>query len=235
MPELDNIKRALQEKIVPGKDKDLMRFFKTGKGEYGEGDLFLGISVPDQRKVVNSFWKKISLSEVQELLVSREHEYRLTALLFMVKLFQKERNREDIVHLYLSHCDYINNWDLVDSSAPWILGPWLYGKEYSLLQEMAEEDHLWKQRIAVMATFHFIKEGEFSFTLELAELLLNHEHDLIHKAVGWMLREIGNRDFDTEFKFLKKHYKTMPRTMLRYAIEKFSKELRQKFLAGQIP
>lgn len=237
MSSLKETKNDLQKAVVPGKAKDLMRFFKTGPGEYGEGDLFIGVTVPEQRKIAHRHYKNISLAELEKLLRDPCHEYRLTAL-FMLRLrFEKEESlikREDLVKLYLRNLDYVNNWDLVDSSAPYILGPYLYGKDTALLFELAGSGELWRQRVAVLTTAYFIKKGRFDETLKLSELLLEHPHDLIHKAVGWMLREVGNRDFDCELDFLRKHYRRMPRTMLRYAIEKFEPELRKKILAGQL-
>jgi 3-methyladenine DNA glycosylase AlkD len=147
---------------------------------------------------------------------------------------KKEGYKKEIVDFYLQHLDRMNNWDLVDSSAYKILGPWLLDKNKDILYELAESRNLWKQRVAIMATYYFIKQGHFEDTLRIAEMLVNHEHDLIHKAVGWMLREIGNRDRNVEENFLKKHYKHMPRTMLRYAIEKFKPELRKQYLNGEV-
>lgn len=168
---------------------------------------------------------------------SEFHEHRLTALIILVHKFEKVRTEEEkkqIVDLYFANLDYVNNWDLVDTSADKILGAYLADKDRSLLYQLARTDHLWKQRIAIMATFYFIRNNDFTDTLEIARILLNHEHDLIHKAVGWMLREVGKRGFETEFEFLQKYYREMPRTMLRYAIEKFDEDLRQQFLQGLI-
>lgn len=233
---LEAIKADLHNKAVPGKAKDLRRFFKTGKGDYGEGDIFIGVAVPEQRKIARLHYQNISLAELKELLQDPCHECRLTAL-FMLRLrFEKEKvdlKLEELVQLYLDNIDYVNNWDLVDSSAPYILGPYLYGKNPTLLYELAASGNLWRQRIAVLSTFYFIRQGRFEETLNLAEKLLDHPHDLIHKAVGWMLREVGNRDFECELAFLKKHHRGMPRTMLRYAIEKFEHNLRKKILRGE--
>lgn len=174
---------------------------------------------------------------VQLLLRSQVHEYRLTALVILVHKFEKAKDEADkkaIVDLYISNLEYVNNWDLVDSSADKILGAYLAERDRSILYRLARTNHLWSQRIAIMATFYFIRRNEFQDTLEIAKILLKHEHDLIHKAVGWMLREVGKRDFRVEYEFLKKYYKEMPRTMLRYAIEKFEPELRQQFLKGLI-
>ncbi|NLZ52418.1 MAG: DNA alkylation repair protein [Thermoanaerobacteraceae bacterium] len=231
------IKEELKKHINEEKAAFLPEFFQAFEGGYGEGDHFLGVVVPDQRKVARKYYKFVSMKDIEELLNEPYHEYRLTALFMMVYKFEKskdEKEREEIVNTYLNNIGAVNNWDLVDSSAPQILGPFLWDKNKGILYEMARTPDLWKQRIAIMSTFYFIKQGEFNDTLKIAKMLLNHEHDLIHKAVGWMLREIGKRDFEVEYNFLKENYKVMPRTMLRYAIEKFEPELRQKFLKGLI-
>ena len=177
------------------------------------------------------------MADTVKLLNDLVHEYRLTALFTMVLKFEKAKDpseKEEVVDAYLKNIENVNNWDLVDSSCYKIIGPWLINKDKSLLYEYAGSDDLWKQRIAIITTLHFIRNRQFDDTLKLAEILLSHEHDLIHKAVGWMLREVGNRDFETEYNFLIMHYSKMPRTMLRYAIEKFDEALRQKFLKGEI-
>ncbi|HUT64913.1 MAG TPA: DNA alkylation repair protein [Spirochaetota bacterium] len=231
----DSIKKALSSCADPKKAAHLQRFFRTGPGEYGEGDRFLGIKVPDGRAVAKRYYKDVSFNGIGELLESEIHEHRLTALFMLVLKFEKSRDETEkarIIDLYLKYLDRVNNWDLVDSSAPKILGAWLFDKDRALLYELARTGHLWRQRAAVLSTFYFIKHGDFSDALQIAELLLGHPHDLIHKAAGWMLREIGNRDRETEEAFLKKHYKKMPRTMLRYAIEKFEPEIRSRYLNG---
>lgn len=213
------------------------KFFQCFPGGYGEGDTFYGITVPSQKQLAKTYWKLLSLEELTELLTNPVHDIRITALMMLVKRFEKSRDvqeQEAIVNTYLNHTKYINNWDLVDTSAHYILGPWLADKSHDILFKLADSNHLWSQRIAVIATFHFIRQKQFKTTLKLAEKLLLHKHDLIHKAVGWMLREIGKRDYQTEYDFLLKHYKTMPRTMLRYAIEKFEEPIRQNFLKGRI-
>lgn len=209
------------------------RFFKTGKGEYGEGDRFLGIRVPVIRQQVKQF-NNAALSEVHKLLMSSYHEERLCALLILVEKYAKGsiEEKEEVFDLYLANTEYINNWDLVDSSAPQIVGAFLKDKDKKLLYTMACSDVLWERRIAIMASFQFIKAGQFGATLKIAKLLLNDDEDLIHKAVGWMLREVGKRDHSVEIDFLDKHYIKMPRTMLRYAIEKFPESERQKYLKG---
>lgn len=230
------IKNDLRKVSVPGKAKELMRFFKTGPGDYGEGDIFIGVTVPEQRKIARRYYKTVSFEELEKLLQDPYHECRLTALLTLRLLYEKEKSadrQDELVQLYLRNLDFVNNWDLVDSSAPYILGPHLYGRETALLDELVQSGDLWRQRVAVLATYYFIRQGSFDQTLRLAEQLLEHPHDLIHKAIGWMLREVGNRDQKTELAFLKKYHHRMPRTMLRYAIEKVEPSLRQKILEGQ--
>lgn len=213
----------------------LSKFFKSGSGDYGEGDKFLGVKVGAQRKVAKKFVKEIDPNEIGVLLMNEYHEVRLTALFMLIGKYQKsktEGEKASWVNVYLTHLDGVNNWDLVDSSAEKILGNWLMDKDKSLLSHFAVSGNLWRQRIAIMSTFYFIKQGAFGSTLEIAELLLKHPHDLIHKAVGWMLREVANRDHHIASIFLKQHYKAMPRTMLRYAIEKFDPETRKAILTG---
>ena len=208
------------------------RFFKTGKGEYGEGDRFLGIRVPKLRKCVREF-HEIPLEDTLELLTSAYHEARLLALLIMIAKFTSTASeRKVIYHSYLKNTQFINNWDLVDCSAEHIVGAYLYDRSRKPLYGLAESRSLWERRISVMSTFHFIRKDDFSDTLSIAELLLHDHEDLIHKAVGWMLREVGKRNMNAEEKFLKAHYKTMPRTMLRYAIEKLPEAERQAYLRG---
>lgn len=229
------VERELKALADPVKKEFLPKFFKTGKGEYAEGDIFIGVTVPLTRTIVKKY-KYLPLKEVEELLHSPIHECRLAALLILVEQYKNadESVKKKIVDLYLKNTAFINNWDLVDSSAAQILGAWLDGKDTSILNELARSKSLWEQRTAIIATYYFIRKKEFRHTLRIAEMLINHSHDLIHKAVGWMLREVGNRDLAAEEKFLKKHYKTMPRTMLRYAIEKFEETKRKKYLAGSI-
>ena len=231
---------ALKKELKAAGNKDksdiLQRFFKTGKGEYAEGDKFLGVTVPLQRKIAQKY-KTLSLKKISSLLKENVHEYRLTAVFILVALYAKQKDekvQKEIVDFYLNHIHRINSWDLVDSSAHKILGPYLFDRDKAVLYDLAKTDHLWSQRVAIMSTYYFIKNKRFIDTLKIAEILLNHKHDLIHKAVGWMLREIGNIDVDYERKFLDKQYQKMPRTMLRYAIEKFPEELRQKYLKGKI-
>ena len=218
------------------KRKVQLRFFKTGVGEYGYGDEFLGVMVPQVRAIVKEAWKDISLEEIETLLHSPYHEARLTALLLLVKIYEAKEASNDIkgkvFEIYTSNTDYINNWDLVDLSAPNIMGQYLFDKDCSLLYEFAQSNHLWKQRIAVVATLTFIRKGEFTHTYSLAKLFMDTKHDLMQKAVGWMLREAGKRDVSQLRTFLNEYKNVMPRTMLRYAIEKFSVEERCKWLKG---
>lgn len=236
MSELREIIEQLEPLRNKEKEEFFPRFFKSGPGEYGEGDIFVGITVPNARKVAKNNIKS-DLNTVEQLLHSKIHEYRLTALLILVEKFSESKDedyKKEIVDLYIRNYRYINNWDLVDLSCYKILGPWLSNKDRSILYEWANTDHLWKQRIAMITCMHFIRNNDFKDCINLAEILLNHKHDLIHKAVGWLLREVGKRDITTEKQFLNKYYKNMPRTMLRYAIEKFPNEERQDYLKGRI-
>ena len=232
---LNSIKKDLQAESDPLKKKGLSRFFKTGKGEYGEGDIFLGVTVPKMRRVAKKY-KDVSLDEIRTLLRSLIHEERLTALLILVENFRKadETEKTEIFNLYLKNTKYINNWDLVDLSASRIVGEFLKDKPVDILYTLAKSKSLWERRIAIISTFQFIWEGRFAETLKISKILLTDRHDLIHKAVGWMLREVGKRSFKTEEGFLKKHYKKMPRTMLRYSIEKFPEKLRLRYLTGVV-
>lgn len=230
---------ALEKYGDPEKAAFFPRFFKSGKGEYGEGDLFFGVTVPRIRAMVKNHQKDLDINETVKLLKDPVHEIRLAAIFILVHKYQRSKNAEDkktIVNTYLDNMDFVNNWDLVDSSAHKIVGDWLfnYKKDYHLLTELAGEDHLWKQRVSMISTLYYIQKGIFQPTLEIAEILKNHNHDLIHKAVGWMLREVGKRDFQVEYDYLLNRYKEMPRTMLRYAIEKFDEPLRKKFLKGEV-
>jgi 3-methyladenine DNA glycosylase AlkD len=211
------------------------RFFKTGKGEYGEGDKFLGVRVPVLRKLVKTY-QDWPILDVSKLLKSEFHEKRLLALLMLVALFSSatEEDQRGIYRLYLSNTENINNWDLVDSSAEHIVGAYLINRSKKPIYKLARSDNLWERRIAMMSTYHFIKKNEFKDALGIAEILKNDAEDLIHKAVGWMLREIGKRNLSVEESFLKQHYNKMPRTMLRYAIEKFPPEMRQNYLKGKV-
>ena len=216
-----------------------MRFFKTGKGQYGEGDKFLGVKVPQTRAIVKAHGLACTDAQVDELITSRFHEARLAGLLILCNRYKAAKDdperREQIVEEYLGYAEYINNWDLVDLTAYELLGDWYLTRDRSLLKQLARHGKsMWERRIAIVSTMQFIRHGDFDTTLEIALILLNHPHDLIHKAVGWMLREVGKRDRIILEGFLKQRYKAMPRTMLRYAIEKFPERLRQKYLKGKI-
>ena len=226
-----NIKHDLEKLADPNQAKILSRFFKTGKGEYGAGDIFLGIKVPNQRKVAAKY-KDSTLEDIQALLNSKTHEHRLTSLFILVTKYKKADNsgKKEIIEFYLKNTKNINNWDLVDSSAPYILGNYLLDKDKSILYTLAKSANIWERRIAMLSTYAFIRNNDFKDTLKIAEILLDDKHDLIHKAVGWMLREVGNRNLEKEESFLKKYHKNMPRTMLRYAIEKFDNEKRNVYL-----
>jgi 3-methyladenine DNA glycosylase AlkD len=231
---LDQIKKDLSQLSDPERAKNLSWFFKTEKGQYGEGDVFLGIPVPEQRKVAKRYID-LPLTDLQELLSSKIHEHRLTALLILVSKYEKADNagRDEIFGFCLKNTENINNWDLVDLSAPRIIGNYLYNKDRSILFKLAKSNNLWERRIAVLSTFSFISNNDFEDSLSIAKLLLHDEHDLIHKAVGWMLREIGKRNQETEERFVSKYCSQMPRTMLRYAVEKFD-ENKRKFYLTQI-
>lgn len=233
MLELEKLKLRLKQFSNKDKAKILQRFFKTGLGQYGEGDIFIGVVVPDQRKVVKEFYN-ISLLDTEKLLRDKIHEHRLVALLILVKKYEiakDETSREKIFKLYIKNKKYINSWDLVDLSAPNIVGAYLLNKNRKILYDFAKSNHLWTKRIAMLSCFTFIRNNESRDALKISEILLQDKHDLIHKAVGWMLREIGKRvGEDIEEEFLKKYYKKMPRTMLRYAIEKFSEKKRRYYL-----
>ena len=233
--DVQNIQRKLKQLGSKEKAKILQRFFKTGPGEYGEGDAFIGVKVPELRKLAKEY-DGITTPQVKRLLTSAIHEERLLSLFILVRKYEKgdDAEKKGIYDLYLNHTKYVNNWDLVDASAQHIVGAFLMNKKKEPLYRLAKSTDLWERRISVLATFYFIKHDKFTETLKIAQILLTDREDLIHKAVGWMLREIGNRHLPAEEKFLKKHYKKMPRTMLRYAIEKFPESKRQKYLKGQI-
>lgn len=232
---LSEIRKEIINQKNPAQAINLQRFFKTGKGEYGEGDLFYGIKVPEQRKIAKQF-KDLSLDELSTLLTSKVHEERLIAAFILVDQYKRgdEKKKKLVFNFYLKHRKGINNWDLVDLSAPKIIGAFLIDKEKDLIYKFSRSKDLWEKRISIISTQAFIREHFFEDTLNISEILLNDKHDLIHKAVGWMLREVGNRDLEVEEEFLIKHYKAMPRTMLRYAIEKFREKKRKDYLQGTI-
>lgn len=225
------LKQELQRLKNPLKAKLLSRFFKTGKGEYGEGDIFIGIIVPVQRQIAAEY-RDLSMGELEKLLRSPIHEERLIALFILIHKYQKgdDVQKKKYFNFYLKNTKHINNWDLVDLSAPKIVGEYLKDKNRGILYKFARSKNLWERRIAALSTFQFIKRRDFTDSLKIAKILLHDNHDLIHKAVGWMLREIGKRERKTEEWFLLKHYKTMPRTMLRYVIERFDKKKRNFYL-----
>ncbi len=228
---LSAIKRELKALSHPDKIGDYQRFFKTGKGEYGEGDVFIGLTVPEQRSVAKKYLDADRVT-IRSLLESKIHEHRLTGLLILVQQFQNavEAERKRIVAFYLKHKNRVNNWDLVDLSAHKILGEFLVGKDRQILYKLAKSKVLWDRRIAVVACFAFINRGDFQDILKLAKLLLEDYHDLMHKAVGWALREIGKKELKSLLKFLDKHHKVMPRTMLRYSIERLSEKKRKHYM-----
>ena len=235
----NQILEALQFLSSPEKKEFLPYFFKTGKGEYAEGDQFIGVVVPDSRKLVKEYWQKATLDDVQEILKSEFHEMRLVALLILVTKFEKtkdEKEKKTLVDFYLKNTKYINNWDLVDLSCYKLLGRYCFeNQKDDILRELSNSDNMWEKRIAIVATMHHIKKGKsFDLTQELVLNNLNHPHDLMHKANGWLLREIGNKDEEVLLDFLKIYYQNMPRTTLRYAIEKLDEDLRQDFLKGRI-
>ncbi len=227
----DDVRRELHRIADPRIAEHSAGYFKTGPGEYGEGDRFLGIRVPEQRKIARRF-RTLPLPHVETLLTSEYHEERLTALLILVEQFRRgnEAHREAVFDVYMRNLERVNNWDLVDTSAPHIVGAYLQQTSRALLYELAAAENLWKRRVAVLATSRFIGDGDFDDTLRLAEMLLDDGHDLLHKAVGWMLREVGNRDRATLETFLSTHHARMPRTMLRYAIEKLPDKIRTRYL-----
>lgn len=228
---ISSVKKELLKNGDKEQAKHLSRFFKTGKGQYGEGDVFLGIKVPVQREIVKKF-KDAELKEIQELLNDEIHECRLTGLLILVNRYKKAEDKKKIFDFYLKNTKRINNWDLVDLTAPNIVGDFLLDKkkEREILYSLVKSKNLWERRIAVLSTFTFLRNKDYKDVLKISEILLKDEQDLIHKAVGWMLRETGKRDKDVEVSFLKKHHKKMPRTMLRYSIEKFSPREREFFM-----
>ena len=230
----DQILNELKNLGDPERATHSQRFFKTGAGEYGEGDVFLGIKVPVQRALAKRY-RKATHSDSLALLHSQYHEVRLTALFLMVDLYTRgnAQEKKQIYTDYLANVRYINNWDLVDSSAMQIVGHFLFDKDRNHLRTLARSEDLWERRVSIIASYHFIRQYEFQDTLDLSEIMLHDTEDLIHKAVGWMLREVGNRSRPTEERFLMDHYRVMPRTMLRYAIEKFPEALRQAYLKGE--
>jgi len=235
---IKEIHEALAVLSIPEKAAFFPKFFKTGKGEYGEGDLFLGVKVPDQRSVAKEYYVKISLEELSELLSSKYHEHRLTALFILIYKFEKTKDKDvkdEIVEFYLNHLHYINNWDLVDSSCYKILGRYAFeNQREDLLKNLSDSEEMWHKRIAVVGTMHYVKKNSFDLTKEFVTKNLKHSHDLMHKANGWLLREMGQKNEEELINYLNQYYKEMPRTCLRYAIEKLDEEVRQDYLKGRI-
>ncbi len=229
---VDEVRRELFAAGNPGKAGLLSRFFKTGKGEYGEGDKFLGITVPQQRAIAKKFYKDIPLKEIQTLMTNKIHEFRLTGLIMLTYKFKKadEKEKKAVFELYLKNTKNVNNWDLVDLTAPNIVGEFLLNKDRKIIYRLAKSKNLWEKRISLLATFAFIRKNDFEHSLRLSEMLVSDKHDLIQKALGWMLREIGKRDQKAEEEFLKKYSTKMGRTALRYSIEKFSENKRKFYL-----
>lgn len=228
-----DVQKELKSMADPDKAAILQRFFKTGPSQYGEGDIFIGVMVPQSRQVAQKF-SQLPLGEVRTLLYSRIHEERLVALLILALRYSSavgsREEKEEIVKFYLDNINQVNNWDLVDLSAPNILGPHIVDRNRRrLLYRLAGSENIWERRIAILATYHFIRNGDFSDTLKIAEMLLHDRHDLIHKAAGWMLREVGKRDAAAEEVFLEKYWSVMPRTMLRYAIERMPESKRRRY------
>lgn len=234
----NQILEALSALSSTDKANFLPRFFKTGKGEYAEGDKFLGVVVPDSRKIAKHFATKIDLAEIQDILCSEYHEMRLVALLILIHKFEKSRNQHEknqLVDFYLKNTIYINNWDLVDLTSYKILGRYCFeNQEEEILRNLCASENMWEKRMAIVATMYYIKKERYDLTKEFALKNLQHPHDLMHKANGWLLREMGKKDEAELFEFLRLHYHNMPRTTLRYAIEKFDETLRQDFLKSRI-
>lgn len=228
---LSKLIKDLQKLADPKRAEVSAWFFKTGPGQYGEGDVFIGITVPAMRTVSKKYLD-LSLPDLKKLLSDKIHEYRLVALLILVEKYKKsDRLEQKKIHdFYIKNTKYVNNWDLVDLSAEYIVGDFIKDADQTVLVNLAKSNNLWEKRIAIVATYAFIKNKKFDRTLKIAQILLSDKHDLIHKAVGWMLREVGKRDLKAEEEFLKKNYKIMPRTMLRYAIERFDAKKRKFYM-----
>lgn len=234
---LEELKQELKKYENPDKEK-FKYFHKTNNGDYAEKDVFIGITVPNIRKVAKIYYKNVSFNQIEQLLQSKYHEYRLTALIILT--YQMKTNNENIkkniFDFYLNNTKYINGWDLVDLSSHDIIGEYLVDKqdERKILYKLANSKNMWEQRISIVSTWQLIRNNQYNDTINISKILLNNENDLIQKAVGWMLREVGKKDFQLEYNFLKENYKQMPRTMLRYSIEKFPEEIRLRFLKGNI-
>ncbi len=235
MHTLKQVERAMRALKDDRKNKVMQKFFKTSKGSYGEGDVFLGLTVPQTRTIAKKYWD-MSFTDIKKLLHSKYHDERLCALLMLIERFEKGSKgvRKTVYDFYITQAQYVNNWDLVDLSADKIVGVYLLDRKKAILSTFAKSDNLWERRISIVATHAFIRENQFQDTLRIAKILLHDEHDLIHKAVGWMLREVGKRDVKVMEKFLVQSYATMPRTMLRYAIEKLPEKRRKAYLKGVV-
>ncbi|MFH0711797.1 MAG: DNA alkylation repair protein [archaeon] len=229
---MDIIKKELRKVAGAERVKNLQKYFRTGIGQYGEGDVFIGVSVPELRRIARKHWDRILLGDVEKLFMSEIHEERLVGILILVEKFASQEDREEIYNFYLKNLKGVNNWDLVDLSAPKIVGEFLLDGNRSVLDELASSENLWERRIAIVSTFAFIRVGEFDDALRIGKVLLKDKHDLIHKAVGWMLREVGKRDEEVLKKFLRENYSDLPRITLRYAIERFGEEERKKWMRG---
>lgn len=235
---LNSLKRELQAKADPERAKSAQRYFKTGKGQYAEGDVFIGLTSPAQREAAKKYWNLVDLKDLQDLLNSKFHEHRQTALFILCIKYKKAKKdnllKRQIFEFYLKNTGRVNNWDLVDLSAPNIVGEFSLRDGNHTIRMLSDSGNLWEKRIAILSTFAFIKNRNFGESLFIADKLMNDSHDLIHKAVGWMLREVGNKNMGVLEIFLSTRYKKMPRTMLRYAIERFPEEKRRKYLKGGI-
>ncbi len=233
----ENVVSLLKQQANEEHAARMQGFFKTGKGQYGEGDIFWGIRVPNQRAIAKEVWRDLSADQWPILIEHPVHEVRLTALFILTHWYEKaksEKEKEQWVAWYIEYRAYINNWDLVDTSAHKVLGDWFWDRDRSVLMEWVGSQDLWEVRIAVMSTYRFIKRGDYSSTLWMAGRLFTHPHDLIHKAVGWMLREVGKMEEEVLLEFLNQYYTQMPRTMLRYAIERLEEPLRKAYLLGEV-
>lgn len=234
MNAVHGVKSELERAGRPDRVKNLTRYFQCHPGGYGEGDIFLAVTVPRQRAIAKNWYKKLDLLELETLLQDPIHECRLTALFMIIHRYNNDWHREELIDLYFRNTDYINNWDLVDSSAYHLPGKHYYPEHPSHLYELARRNHLWEQRIGIVATMYYIRQGVTEHTFDIADMLLNHTHDLIHKATGWLIREAAKKDLKAALEFLVPRYSRMPRTMLRYAIERFDEPLRQDFLKGRV-
>jgi 3-methyladenine DNA glycosylase AlkD len=232
-----SVVEELRSFAEPSRVEALKKYFQVTPGGYGYGDRFIGVRVPNQRAVSKKYFKAISLVDLSKLISSEIHEYRLTGVFMLVLKFEKEKSdttRKELVDFYIDHLQFMNNWDLVDSSSYKILGVYLSDKNPKMLYDFAYSDDLWKQRVSIVSTYGFIRHFEYDHTFEISKILLHHNQDIIHKAVGWMLKEVGKRDFEKACEFMEVYYSEMPRIMLRFAIEKYPEETRQDFLRGRI-